>query len=171
MPAVFGGGLGGIGRFARATAANPLWLTALLADLGGVGLQWRLATRSAEQDRANGTAAVAADTRDRDTNPVAAHAWDEALRCWSCPLPSAAPTSPAPRPVAHFESRRAPRGRARCGGALRRQPEGPVAVRPNPASTKSVGRHPGGASSRGCRIPVVPGGVARSSPDLRHLWP
>jgi len=39
MPAVFGGGLGGIGRFARATAANPLWLTALLADLGGVGLQ------------------------------------------------------------------------------------------------------------------------------------
>lgn len=29
----------GLGRFARGTAANPLWLTALLADLGGVGLQ------------------------------------------------------------------------------------------------------------------------------------
>ena len=42
VPAVFGGGLGGLGglaRFARATAANPLWLTALLADFGGVGLQ------------------------------------------------------------------------------------------------------------------------------------
>jgi len=70
-------------------------------------LQWRLATASAEQDRANGAAAVPADTRDRDagsvlralaedpvgtaaayadaeahrdTNPVTAQAWDEALR-------------------------------------------------------------------------------------------
>ncbi len=70
-------------------------------------LQWRLATASAEQDRANGAAAVPGDTRDRDagsvlralaedpvgtaaayadaeahrdTNPVAAQAWDEALR-------------------------------------------------------------------------------------------
>jgi len=39
VPAVLGGGLGGPGRFARGTAATPLWLTALLADLGGVGLQ------------------------------------------------------------------------------------------------------------------------------------
>ncbi len=70
-------------------------------------LQWRLATASAEQGRATGAAAVPADTRDRDagsvlralaedpvgtaaayadaeahrdTNPVAAQAWDEALR-------------------------------------------------------------------------------------------
>jgi len=70
-------------------------------------LQWRLATASAEQDRATGAVAVPADTRDRDagsvlralaedpvgtaaayadaeahrdTNPVAAQAWDEALR-------------------------------------------------------------------------------------------
>jgi len=70
-------------------------------------LQWRLATASAEQDHANGAVAVPADTRDRDagsvlrslaedpvgtaaayadaeahrdTNPVAAQAWDEALR-------------------------------------------------------------------------------------------
>jgi len=70
-------------------------------------LQWRLATASAEQHRANGTAVVPGDTRDRDagsvlralaedpvgtaaayadaeahrdTNPVAAQAWDEALR-------------------------------------------------------------------------------------------
>ncbi len=70
-------------------------------------LRWRLATASAEQGRANGAAAVPADTRDRDagsvlralaadpvgtaaayadaeahrdTNPVAAQAWDEALR-------------------------------------------------------------------------------------------
>ena len=70
-------------------------------------LQWRLATASAEQGRATGTLAVPADTRDRDagsvlralaedpvgtaaayadaeahrdTNPVAAQAWDEALR-------------------------------------------------------------------------------------------
>jgi hypothetical protein len=73
-------------------------------------LQWRLATRSAEQDHANGAAAVPGDTRDRDagsvlralaedpvgtaaayadaeahrdTNPAAAHAWDEALRAES----------------------------------------------------------------------------------------
>lgn len=37
--AVFGGGLGGLARFARATAGWPRWLTALLADFGGVGLQ------------------------------------------------------------------------------------------------------------------------------------
>jgi len=70
-------------------------------------LQWRLATASAEQGRATGAAAVPADTRDRDagsvlralaedpvgtatayadaeahrdTNPVTAQAWDEALR-------------------------------------------------------------------------------------------
>ena len=70
-------------------------------------LQWRLATASAEQGRATGTLAVPADTRDRDagsvlralaedpvgtaaayadaeahrdTNPIAAQAWDEALR-------------------------------------------------------------------------------------------
>jgi len=70
-------------------------------------LQWRLATASAEQDRATGAVAVPADTKDRDagsvlralaedpvgtaaayadaeahrdTNPVAAQAWDEALR-------------------------------------------------------------------------------------------
>ncbi|GAC1610753.1 MAG: hypothetical protein NVS3B26_19320 [Mycobacteriales bacterium] len=38
-PVVHGGGLGALGRFARGTATNPLWLGALLADLGGVGLQ------------------------------------------------------------------------------------------------------------------------------------
>jgi len=70
-------------------------------------LQWRLATASAEQGRATGAAAVPADTKDRDagsvlralaedpvgtaaayadaeahrdTNPVTAQAWDEALR-------------------------------------------------------------------------------------------
>jgi hypothetical protein len=70
-------------------------------------LRWRLATASAEQGRANGAVAVPADTRDRDagsvlralaadpvgtaaayadaeahrdTNPVTAQAWDEALR-------------------------------------------------------------------------------------------
>jgi len=70
-------------------------------------LQWRLATASAEQGRATGAVAVPADTRDRDagsvlralaedpvgtaaayadaeahrdTNPVTAQAWDEALR-------------------------------------------------------------------------------------------
>ena len=77
------------------------------ADSAARVLRWRLATRSAEQDRANGTAAVPAHTRDRDagsvlralaedpvgtaaayadaqahrdTNPGAAQAWDEALR-------------------------------------------------------------------------------------------
>ncbi len=77
------------------------------ADSAARVLRWRLATRCAEQDRANGTAAVPADIRDRDvgsvlralaedpvgttaayadaeahrdTDPVAAHAWDEALR-------------------------------------------------------------------------------------------
>jgi len=77
------------------------------ADSAARVLRWRLATRSAEQDRGNGTAAVPADTRDRDagsvlralaedpvgtaasyadaeahrdTNPAAAQAWDEALR-------------------------------------------------------------------------------------------
>jgi len=77
------------------------------ADSAARVLRWRLATRSTEQDRANGTAAAPADTRDRDagsvlralaedpvgtaaayadaeahrdTNPVAAQAWDEALR-------------------------------------------------------------------------------------------
>ncbi len=77
------------------------------ADSAARVLRWRLATRSAEQDRGNGTAAVPADTRDRDagsvlralaedpvgtaaayadaeahrdTHPVAAQAWDEALR-------------------------------------------------------------------------------------------
>ncbi len=39
MSVVSGGGWGGVARFARATAVNPLWLTALLADVGGVGLQ------------------------------------------------------------------------------------------------------------------------------------
>jgi len=80
------------------------------ADSAARVLQWRLATRSAEQDRANGTAAVPGDTRDRDagsvlralaedpvgtaaayadaeahrdTHPVAAQAWDEALRAES----------------------------------------------------------------------------------------
>jgi len=70
-------------------------------------LQWRLATASAEQGRATGAVAVPADTKDRDagsvlralaedpvgtaaayadaeahrdTNPVTAQAWDEALR-------------------------------------------------------------------------------------------
>ncbi len=70
-------------------------------------LRWRLATASAEQGRATGAVAVPADTRDRDagsvlralaadpvgtaaayadaeahrdTNPVTAQAWDEALR-------------------------------------------------------------------------------------------
>ncbi len=77
------------------------------ADSAARVLRWRLATRSAEQDHANGTAAVPAHTRDRDagsvlralaedpvgtaaayadaqahrdTNPGAAQAWDEALR-------------------------------------------------------------------------------------------
>jgi len=77
------------------------------ADSAARVLRWRLATRSAEQNRGNGTAAAPADTRDRDagsvlralaedpvgtaaayadaeahrdTHPVAAQAWDEALR-------------------------------------------------------------------------------------------
>jgi len=77
------------------------------ADSAARVLRWRLATRSTEQDHANGTAAAPADTRDRDagsvlralaedpvgtaaayadaeahrdTNPAAAQAWDEALR-------------------------------------------------------------------------------------------
>ncbi len=77
------------------------------ADSAARVLRWRLATRSAEHDHVNGTAAVPADTRDRDaesvlralaedpvgtaasyadaeahrdTNPNAAQAWDEALR-------------------------------------------------------------------------------------------
>ncbi len=77
------------------------------ADSAARVLRWRLATRSTEQDHANGTAASPADTRDRDagsvlralaedpvgtaaayadaeahrdTNPAAAQAWDEALR-------------------------------------------------------------------------------------------
>ena len=77
------------------------------ADNAARVLRWRLATRSAEHDHANGTAAVPADTRDRDagsvlrslaedpigtaaayadaeahrdTHPDAAQAWDEALR-------------------------------------------------------------------------------------------
>jgi len=77
------------------------------ADSAARVLRWRLATRSAEHDHANGTAAVPADTRDRDagsvlralaedpvgtaaayadaeahrdTNPTAAQSWDEALR-------------------------------------------------------------------------------------------
>jgi len=77
------------------------------ADSAARVLRWRLATRSAEQDHGNSTAAVPADTRDRDagsvlralaedpvgtaaayadaqehrdTHPEAALAWDEALR-------------------------------------------------------------------------------------------
>jgi len=77
------------------------------ADSAARVLRWRLATRSAEQDRANGTAAAPAVTRDRDagsvlralaedpvgtaaayadaeahrdTHPAAAQSWDEALR-------------------------------------------------------------------------------------------
>jgi len=77
------------------------------ADSAARVLRWRLATRSAKQDRANGTAAAPAVTRDRDagsvlralaedpvgtaaayadaeahrdTHPAAAQSWDEALR-------------------------------------------------------------------------------------------
>jgi uncharacterized membrane protein YobD (UPF0266 family) len=39
VPPVLGGGSAAVVRFARGTAANPLWLSALLADVGGVGLQ------------------------------------------------------------------------------------------------------------------------------------
>jgi len=90
-------------ELAAAAASRPL----RGADSAARVLRWRLATRSAEQDRANGTAAVPADTRDRDagsvlralaedpvgtaaayadaevhrdTHPAAAQAWDEALR-------------------------------------------------------------------------------------------
>jgi len=90
-------------ELAAAAASRPL----RGADSAARVLRWRLATRSAEHDHANGTAAVPADTRDRDagsvlralaedpvgtaaayadaeahrdTNPAAAQAWDEALR-------------------------------------------------------------------------------------------
>ena len=90
-------------ELAAAAASRPL----RGADSAARVLRWRLATRSAEQDRGNGTAAVPADTGDRDagsvlralaedpvgtaasyadaeahrdTNPAAAQAWDEALR-------------------------------------------------------------------------------------------
>ncbi len=90
-------------ELAAAAASRPL----RGADSAARVLRWRLATASAEQDRANGTAAVPADTRDRDagsvlralaedpvgtaasyadaeahrdTHPAAAQAWDEALR-------------------------------------------------------------------------------------------
>jgi hypothetical protein len=90
-------------ELAAAAASRPL----RGADSAARVLRWRLATRSAEQDHANGTAAVPANTRDRDagtvlralaedpvgtaaayadadahrdTHPVAAQAWDEALR-------------------------------------------------------------------------------------------
>ncbi len=90
-------------ELAAAAATRPL----RGADSAARVLRWRLATRSAEQDRANGTAAVPADTRDRDagsvlralaedpvgtaasyadaeahrdTNPTAAQSRDEALR-------------------------------------------------------------------------------------------
>jgi len=90
-------------ELAAAAASRPL----RSADSAARVLRWRLATRSAEQDRANGAAVVPGDTRDRDagsvlralaedpvgtaaayadaeahrdTNPAAAQAWDEALR-------------------------------------------------------------------------------------------
>jgi len=90
-------------ELAAAAASRPL----RGADSAARVLRWRLATRSAEQDRANGTAVVPAGTRDRDagsvlralaedpvgtaaayadaeahrdTHPEAALAWDEALR-------------------------------------------------------------------------------------------
>jgi len=90
-------------ELAAAAASRPL----RGADSAARVLRWRLATRSAEQDHANGTAAAPADTRDRDagsvlralaqdpvgtaasyadaeahrdTHPAAAQAWDEALR-------------------------------------------------------------------------------------------
>jgi len=90
-------------ELAAAAANRPL----RGADSAARVLRWRLATRSTEHDRANGTTAVPADTRDRDagsvlralaedpvgtaaayadaeahrdTNPTAAQAWDEALR-------------------------------------------------------------------------------------------
>jgi len=90
-------------ELAAAAASRPL----RGADSAARVLRWRLATRSAEQDRANGTAVVPAGTRDRDagsvlralaedpvgtaaayadaeahrdTHPAAAQSWDEALR-------------------------------------------------------------------------------------------
>jgi len=90
-------------ELAAAAASRPL----RGADSAARVLRWRLATRSAEHDRANRTAAPPADTRDRDagsvlralaedpvgtaasyadaeahrdTSPAAALAWDEALR-------------------------------------------------------------------------------------------
>ncbi len=90
-------------ELAAAAASRPL----RGADSAARVLRWRLATRSAEQDRGNGTSAAPADTRDRDagtvlralaedpvgtaaayadaeahrdTHPAAAQAWDEALR-------------------------------------------------------------------------------------------
>jgi len=90
-------------ELAAAAATRPL----RGADSAARVLRWRLATRSAEHDHANGTAAVPADTRDRDTgsvlralaedpvgtaaayadaeahrdtHPAAAQSWDEALR-------------------------------------------------------------------------------------------
>jgi len=90
-------------ELATAAARRPL----RGADSAARVLRWRLATRSAEHDHGNGTAAVPADTRDRDTgsvlralaedpvgtaaayadaeahrdtNPAAAQSWDEALR-------------------------------------------------------------------------------------------
>ncbi len=90
-------------ELAAAAASRPL----RGADSAARVLRWRLATRSAEHDHANGTAVVPADTRDRDagsvlralaevpvgtaaayadaeahrdTNPTAAQSWDEALR-------------------------------------------------------------------------------------------
>ncbi len=90
-------------ELAAAAAGRPL----RCADSAARVLRWRLASRSAEQDRGNGTAVVPADTRDRDagsvlralaedpvgtaaayadaeahrdTHPAAAQVWDEALR-------------------------------------------------------------------------------------------
>jgi len=90
-------------ELATAAARRPL----RGADSAARVLRWRLATRSAEHDHGNGTAAVPADARDRDTgsvlralaedpvgtaaayadaeahrdtNPAAAQSWDEALR-------------------------------------------------------------------------------------------
>ncbi len=90
-------------ELAAAAASRPL----RGADGAARVLRRRLATRSAEQNHANGTAVVPADTRDRDagsvlralaedpvgtaaayadaeahrdTNPAAAQSWDEALR-------------------------------------------------------------------------------------------
>jgi len=53
-------------ELAAAAASRPL----RGADNAARVLRWRLATRSAEHDHANGTAAVPADTRDRDAGSV-----------------------------------------------------------------------------------------------------